>query len=189
MSHVEQIHGGDRWFVFRCNSDWRKQLAAHDRLKGMGYPAYCPTREAWRFMTRQNRVKRRKVRKQFPILPGYMPIRLNLLHVGAFHDVKPDDVYRVLGVGEAPICLTDSDMAHMGRNYGGSEFVAPDHHKCMENGREFDIGDVVEVMAGPWKGHSFPVEQITGDETRTLLKLLGKDVQARFQTWELRKVA
>ena len=176
------------WFLFRCNSDWRKQSEAHKILKKMGYAAYCPMREAWRFMTRTNHVNRRKVKQEFPLLPGYMPIRVPPHQIGIFYAIKPDTIYKAIGFNGFPIRIPWPDMERMFTELGGGEHIAPEHYRYMENGQEFDEGDMVEVLEGPWEGHKFPVSEIKDGEVPTILKLFGKDFTASFQTWQLRKV-
>ena len=85
------------WYVFRCNGDGREQLKAYRTVRRMGFQAYCPTETKWRWMTKKNRDKQKKVAVEYPLMVGYIMVRIPINELGLFFLTKPGAIWSVLG--------------------------------------------------------------------------------------------
>lgn len=177
-----QIHGYE-------DSDSLKECVGEIVLKQMGFACFVPRESRWRF---PNQVARRR---------GTKRLRRSQLFPGvAFAGVKFGDDWRrlyrvslvrsVITTSRGTMVPVNGERLHgiMDR-YSRGAFRAPDHHKYMETGHEFDPGDEVVMISGPLVGQHFRVGKIHGREADILCRLLGREQVHRVGVENMRKVA
>jgi transcriptional antiterminator NusG len=149
-----RVEIGLRWFALRVLS--QKEFLAKQALRRMGFPARLPEREAWRHPNHIS--KRRKV--YFPRFYGYVFV--------GFEDgqVNPDYMRRAtaphflgkyLGINGRPLEISEKWLNAVD---GGPDAVAKLYQRHMRTHGEFEIGDVVKLVEGPFSGFDGLVENI-----------------------------
>lgn len=171
-ARVPQAARGRRdWFILRVTS--QSEAVVVEILARRGITAFAPARSAWR---RANRFAKRKQRRWFSLAPGYVFI--------AFTDgARPWDqvldapgltaVRAVVGVAGRPAVIPEVVMARLCQRWGVGRFEAPAHHAYQPTRREYQVGDWVEVLEGPFAGLEARVEELTGARAKVLLTVLG----------------
>lgn len=139
-------------------------------LERRGLVAVVPMRSSWR---RLNRYVQRKVRDEHPLAPRYVFVGFEDRGRPAWEKVFDITMVRAaIGFDGRPWPLGGVEVAlFLIRNMDHS---VPDAWQYMRKGKEFDVGDLVDVVAGEHEGKQVRVRAIEGDVARVLLPLFGK---------------
>ena len=78
----------------------------------------------------------------------------------------------VFGVNGLPVAMRPSKMQQVMRKWGGGR-LAPEHHRYLRSGVEFDVGDRLRIDAGSFEGCAFDVVDISEDGVKGLVKMMG----------------
>lgn len=161
------------WFIFRVETG--RELDAFKLLRERGFECYCPVEIVFRWHNGITRAQGRKYEKKKPLFPGYLFIQTPSLS-DLFVD-KPDYVWRVLGSDGIPHRYDHGFMLDFIAHFGGGEHIAPSHHRFIDTGYEFNVGDEVRVIDGPFRaameGVNVKVENIKGSAADVMLELFG----------------
>ena len=158
------------------------EAAVINRLALRGVLAWCPTATVYR---RANRAARGKRLRVFPAAPGYVAVGLDPRFPRWVSVLACDGVRGFLGPDGRPVVLSVAAVEAL----LGVSWVAPDAAKHMGSGWEFDVGDRVRVVDGPFEGAETAVLGIHGAEARVVLTVLGAAREVRVQLGVLAKAA
>lgn len=157
------------WYILRTAP--REEMRATLLLERKGHAVLYPRENVFRRKTRYYKTKVGVLR---PLTRGY-------LFVGFVHNPNWLDVLScqsLLGVvsvdGKPRVLPFDRAASFM---KGHAFRSAPDRHKHMISNREYDEGDVVEVLAGPMGGVHVKVQTIHGRFAQALLAYTSAPVQ------------
>lgn len=181
-----------RWFALRTGPQ-EEQLAIRI-LRRQDLLVSLPVEERYR---KENRYKKGKVAKQYPIMPGYILIgwgpgpipwwsALRFRIIKGVISITPppskDDRY------PAPI---PSEIPHMQANRMLEKDVltAPSFYKFQRTWGEYNPGDEVRVVAGAYEGWQTKVIAVSGREAKILLPLFGSDKEVTVPADHLEKAA
>ena len=70
-------------------------------------------------------------------------------------------------------------MVELMHRWGGG-LLSPEVRRYMRRGKEFNVGDSVQVVAGPLLGQDVRVVDISGPSARVVISILGGDVEAQI---------
>lgn len=142
-----------------------KEDAARYMLDERGYLCFRPVRKVHRYV---NRHRKKKVEKFYPVLPRYLfvgvasPLDLEpLLFMDLIQGfLSQDGKKRELGQFEMKTLMQLNPEA-------------PDYHAYMLTHQEYEPGDDVEILTGPYAGHLVTVDRIIGkkDNARAQIRV------------------
>ena len=145
-------------------------------LRRAGFEVFLPCRKEWRVT---DRFRKRKTLVSYPLLTGWLflgwpegePKWGKLSEMGI--------VQGLLGDAGRPGRIPEDVMQRMMRDWGAGR-LAPEHHRYLRTHREFEIGDTVKVVDGPFEDFGFEVLDISSAGVGGFLQLFGKDVWVEF---------
>lgn len=160
------------WYAVRVQGG--KEFLAEEMVKGRGVAAVAPQRHVWR---RASRYDKRKVMVTLPLLPRYLFV--GLTSPGEWSRVLSlPMVHGVIGVAGRPERVRREQLERLMRRAASGAFVAPERQRHMRSGREFDVGQKVEIVTGPFEGAVVEVSALNGPTARVLLDLFGGEREA-----------
>jgi transcription antitermination factor NusG len=153
------------WFIFRTAP--QKELKSLDILENAGFIAYSPVREEYRYANKYARSKRKKSLNKFPLMVGYIFIAMDHTQLGWFfmqrkHFGLFDCVKSVVGIAGVPVSIEHSTVQSLIQDHGGGKHIAPENYRFMHTHKEFDVGDIVKVIDGPFRDREIIVSEISG---------------------------
>lgn len=153
------------WFIVRTRP--REELRATLLLEQAGHAVFYAREQIFR---RKNRYSKSKVGVLRPLTRGYLFVGFaqqpNWLDVLSFQSVL--GVIAVNGTPR-PVLFEQASSFLSGHAFK----VAPEHHKHMISNREFEEGDVVEVLGTALDGHLVQVKKINGKFAEALQLFTG----------------
>jgi len=166
--------GGLAWYVARVAP--QRELRAVDALEACGVSAFTPLRERWRRVSEAAR----RVTFLAPAAPGYVFVGLDPAFPRWVSVLGCRYVVRMLG-GDRPRSLSPAAvLAALAMSEAASE-----ERRTMPAGREYAVGDEVEMVAARFGGLAGTVTGLERGEARLLLRLFGSEVRARAPIWGL----
>lgn len=142
----------------------QKEFLAEAILRQRGFDTFLPVHKKWR---RPNKFIRERRLISYPLMRGYIFVR-EPLWVELF---RLRIVTGVVGIEGEPMPISDGSMAHFFK----AEFMPRPEEKYMKPHKEFKVGDMAEISAGPLAGRILHISDIHGKSARAVLDLLGKD--------------
>ncbi len=140
--------------------------------------AVVPVRREWR---KVNSYVRRKQQVCYSVLPRYVLVGFGGTDASNYEDEvraiarimrELTLVQSVVGMEGMPRRMNALRVAEFLRDLG--EIDAPKWQRHMKTGREFEVGDQVEVLSGPFSGQVVRVDEIKGRYASVLLPLFGE---------------
>ncbi len=182
MFHVKHRHlerYSDQWWAREaarrsvCIEDYtwflavvphRKEDITLELIEQRGLVGYRPLRKAW---GRNNRYLRRPVACWRPLLPRYVIIGVwEIMDLTALLDL-PFNV-RLDTTREKARVLSHSDVTWA----MNVDVEAPEAHRDMTPGSEFEVGDQVRFVRGPFEHFSGLAKKLTGNPRKGPLRVL-----------------
>ena len=163
MQRSEQV-----WYVLLLRSG--HEFVVQRILHSFKAETYLPMCRKWR---RVNRFKREKTKIAYPAIPG-------CIFVSFPSGVEPwfeiftqiPSLWGVVGLGGNPMALTGHRVSEfVGRNR--KRFDVADEQKFMRSNCEFQVGDRVQIVEGPFEGHIVDVRSIKGAKANVLINVFG----------------
>lgn len=151
--------------------------------KRAGLQVFLPVRKEWR---RRNQFNPERELQSFPLMPGWMFVGWGAGENRWSDLMSLDIVTGVLGSGGRPCRISEREVIALMRRFGGGR-VAPDLNRYMRRGHEFEEGDTMRVIGGPFDDFPAKVVDIDGPATKVVVTLLGRDVQLELATDELER--
>lgn len=165
---------GLHWYALLARSGAEFDVEA--LLEARGLVAIVPVRREWR---RVNRYVKRKAQVRFSLLPRYVFVGFGNGGTSDYDDEvraimaimrELTLVQGVVGRDDAPARMVAREVALFLRDLG--EVIAPGWQKHVKSGKEFDIGDEVQITDGPFEGHITRVDAVIGRQAKVTLALL-----------------
>lgn len=177
-----------QWFVLRVRTG--KERTVEECLKRAGYAVFNPTKRTTRYANGWAKRQRRKTSIDAPIFNGYMFLGMNEHTPTWLRLFTMVFVYSVVGHEGAPLPVAPRALADLVNRHNGGEFDAPEHHRDMATGREFDIGDTVITDDGLIEAKVEEL-QVGQDGTTAVLHvgIFGRDTKLTIDASRLYKAA
>lgn len=156
------------WYALRARPAAEGLVAG--RLGSLGVPCALPVKIEYR---RRSRVAKTKEAVTRPVLTGYVFAAVSPCAWGRVLGVR--HVAGVLGVDGVPTRMRASQLAAFCRRSAAGAFSAPEHQRHMRTGREFAVGQVVEITGTrtPLDGSVVEVSSLRGEVARVVMQMLG----------------
>lgn len=148
-----------------------REFVAQKILRRYGLRTFVPVRREYR---RKNKFVRDKVLKEYPIAPRYVfagfprgtPLWFDLFAL--------PNISGVVGLEDDPTRIRSGAMVKFITKTGGG-LNAPEAQRFMRTHHEFSVGQMVEVIDGPFKDHKIRVVAIRGAKAALMLELFGQE--------------
>lgn len=154
-----------------------REFVAQKILRRYGLSTFVPVRREWR---RRNKYVREKELQTYVVAPRYVfggfdacPLWFDLFAL--------PNVSGVVGFLDEPARIPSHAMARLIRKTGGG-LNAPQVQKFMRTHHEFSLGQVVEIIGGPFEGRKVPVVELSGARAKVLVELFGTDTPIEVPT-------
>lgn len=181
---------GLHWFVLRVQS--QKELLAKGALQRMGFHVKVPPRTAWRAVNHYSAARRDKRLKLFPLLTSYMFVGFReewcqddeTLFNKMYRARSPHFVYKFISMGGYPFQIADWWMDGLEQGPEALANLAKRYQNRMRTHEEFEIGDTVRIMRGPFEGFEAVVEDVDDDGlfASMALSVFGRMTRAQIPT-------
>lgn len=177
------------WFALQVPP--QKEFAAQAILHKKGIDTYVPVRKEWR---RRNKYSKAKELRSFPVAPRYVfagfPSRVPLW----FDLFSLPIITGVVGLNGTPkpIPYRHTEKAPGLRGIMDkwpNGIVAPKEQRFMQTHGEFEVGDSVEILSGPFEGQKVPVVEIKGGDALVHMMLFGSVQEVKMALENLVKAA
>lgn len=160
-----------QWFLARVPTG--KEFVAERVLDEAGLLVFVPIETRYR---KVNRTVKQKQEIRVPLIPGYLlvampPVPEQLQPWGVLFRFKL--VWGVVGRAGRPSRLPSADARKMIERHSAGEFLAPIAYRHMRTYHEFEVGDRVEVLDGPFAGQIVEVTEISGQNARMVVEIFG----------------
>ena len=163
----QQAAAAHYWYALKVPP--QKEFAAREILRKRGLTTFIPVEKKWR---RRNKYTKEKVLIQYPIFPRYVFTGFPKAAANWFDVFKIHLIQGVVGINGEPRKLDEAGMARMLFKFEDG-LARPKEEKWMPTNHEFKVGDVVEVMDGPFEGQKVPVVDIVGSDAKIMISLFG----------------
>lgn len=175
---IKSLH----WFAV-CTPA-QKEFAAWLILNQRGYNVYLPTLRKFR---RVNRYTKEKRKISYPVVPRYLYLGFDTPTPDWFALYRFVLVQSIVGINGVPAQIDPRWIVENMRTY--HDYQPDGSERYMRTGREFKVGDKVEVLDGPFDGHKIVVEEISGKLAKSRIKFLNTDIDVEFPIENLAKIA
>ncbi len=161
-------------------------------LRRAGFEVFLPVKKVLRI---KNRFTKEKHLVSVPLLADWMFVGWPYLSDGFGRSVPGWDtlmemnlVAGVMGTGGRPIRMSDITVMRLMRQFSGGR-EAPEVRRRIAARRVFGVGDMAQVVDGPFEGHDVRVVDIAGPTARAMLNILGGGILVEINTDLLTKAA
>lgn len=169
------------WHVARVRPT--REARAVEALAARGVEAFAPTERRWR---RLGNGSRRRTPFRATIAPGYVFVGLDPAFKRWASVLGCAEVLRMLG-GDRPVLLPQECVARA-RGWQRDD-DPPEVQREMPRGREYGVGDLVEMLDARFEGLRATVKGLDAGEARLLARLFGGEVEMRAPIWTLARCA
>lgn len=158
------------WYCLRTAP--QKEIALAEILRDQfGLSTFCPIETRWRRVPGTVR-KRRPV--TYAMLPRYMFVRCDYpWEIIRAH--RHRGIQGVVGIDGRPAPISEQAIERLIRISGT---LVPTNTAPIR--RSFNVGDQVEIVSGPFRGHLVPIESINGRAARVLMQMLGGETEVEI---------
>lgn len=176
-----------RHWLIQCRT--QREARARDWLAHLGFDVVAPHETRWR---KPNRFRRReRIPFAVAVLPSYLIVGMGgglpaWSRLMLERERDPTGPTAWLGLRPvlfdgAPVRVHDDDVARLRDLEASGRLVAPDHHRHQHRRREYNEGDVVQVIDGPLAGVTARVASISGGTVQLEFTVLGREIEIDAQ--------
>lgn len=167
-----------RYWLLTCRT--QKELEAIEFLRSFGYWAWSPMEARYKKQSRHVRGKTDRVWFQVAALPGYLIVGFGAGGPSWALMLNERNKRPALGivpliVNDAPVRIRSSDVQKLQEIERDEWLNPPGYRKHQIRGREYDVGDEVEVVEGPLSGYTARVSRIEDGYAVLDIQILGKN--------------
>jgi transcription termination/antitermination protein NusG len=169
----ENANKGD-WYIIQTlsNHEYKARVCLEERITGLKledkiFEILIPEEETIEIKDNKRVEKTRK------LYPGYVFIRMEL-DENLWYVVKMvPGIAKIMGAQNKPQAVLDDEMLKVLRQVG---------IKVKKHQIDFEIGDEVKIISGPFRGYNGPVKEINHErgKLRTLLMIFGRETPAEL---------
>lgn len=154
----------------RIKGTGRRVFVIESIFKQRGFETFLPARKVWR---QRNRYKKQKHLTAYPLFVGWIFVGWPADEVRWKNLFGTPCVDWVVSVDGEPYQIPQSAMEDMFDRLGDDKTTAPDRERFMRTHQEFNIGDTVRVIEGPFQGQEVRVVDLSGAKAKALIEILG----------------
>lgn len=162
------------WFIVQCYTGQEKRVQARIALlieeKGLQnriFQVLVPEEEIVEIKNNK------RLEKTSKIFPGYVFVEMDMDDT-SYHEVRSlPGVAKFIGSKSRPTPVTEDDILRVLRKVG-------DKSKTVDV--DFEEGEVVKVIGGPFRGYSGPISEINGEKgiLKALISIFGRETPVQL---------
>ena len=165
---------GMRWYILVSTP--QGDMAAQRILRDKGVYSIVPLDFRYR---KASKYTKRKMRVVSPAMPGYLFVGMEEGEEDWPAILGLNVVRGVVGVDGCPKPV-DGCVVLAFLQSGADKWSVPKEYKFMRSNKEFDIGDEVEIVVGPFSGQVTKVKAIEGSDAKIQLMVFGSTQDIAF---------
>jgi len=167
-------YGGEAWCALECLGG--AEFALDQALREKGFKTWAPAKQVWRNASRYSRAR---VAVERPIVSNYLFLAVALgvpiWHAADWHELfRHRQIFGVVMRGGAPALAQKAAIDRMVALAKGRAFSASIERRDMVAGGEFEIGDKVRFIDGPFEGQEMRAEGIRTVRGRAVVRLFSE---------------
>jgi transcriptional antiterminator NusG len=181
-SAVEAASGqAGEWYIIQCYSNQEhkvlmkiQNLIEEKQLQGKVLQVLVPEEDTIEIKNNKRLEKRTK------IFPGYVFIEM-LMSDDVFYDIRSiSGVSKFIGSKSRPTPVTEDEILKVLRKIGD---------KTRKVDVDFEEGEVIKVVAGPFRGYSGPIAEINADKgnLKALISIFGRETPVKLDFDQVEK--
>lgn len=171
------------WFIIEVKTG--KEDVARMVCREKGFGTCLPMRRV-RYRTRRQDAHR--CMRSFPVLSGYLFIGMSRDTPGWPSLMAPTFMLGVVGINDRPYRLDKCVIDQFLQRYK-SDYYKRSSQADQALLPDFNVGDHVKVLAGPFERHVVPVVKMKQQQAVVVARVLGKDCEITMRLDDLRKSA
>lgn len=178
---VEEKADGRRWYIIQCYSaqeykvQARIQLMIQDRqLEDRIFRVLVPEEETIEIKNNK------RLEKTTKIFPGYLFVHV-VLDESLYYDLRNImGVSKFVGTKTHPTPVTEDEILKVLRKVGD---------KTKKIDVDFEEGEVIKVISGPFRGYSGPISEINVDRgtLKALISIFGRETPVKLDFDQVEK--
>jgi len=179
----DSVNDGRRWYILQCysNQELKVQARIEALIEERGwqdqiFQALVPQEETVEIKNNK------RMEKTIKIFPGYVFVQM-CLNDDVFYELRGiSGVSKFIGSKTEPTPVTEDEVLKILRKIGeGSRKIDVD----------FEEGEIVKVIAGPFRGYSGPISEISAEKghLKALISIFGRETPVQLDFDQVEKVA
>jgi len=182
IQEVNPAEENGLWYIVQCltGQEYRVrdrivELIAVEKLQDQIFRVLVPEEETIEI---KNNKRQEKINK---IYPGYIFVRM-LLDNEMFYKIRQlSGVAKFIGSKTAPTPVTEEEILKVLRKVGD---------KTKKIDIDFEVGEIVKVIAGPFRGYSGPISEINAErgKLKSLISIFGRETPVELDFDQVEKV-
>jgi transcriptional antiterminator NusG len=179
---VEKVDDGRAWYIVQCYTGQEKkveirlqQLVEEKKLKKKIFKVLIPEEET--IEVKNNK----RIEKMSKIYPGYVFVQM-LLDDNIYYEIKKiTGVSKFIGPNNRPVPVTEEEILKVLRKIGD---------KTKKIDVDFEEGEMVKVISGPFRGYSGPIAEIHFDRgtLKALISIFGRETPVKLDFNQVEKL-
>jgi transcriptional antiterminator NusG len=182
IQEVSPAEENGLWYIVQCltGQEYRVrdrivELIAVEKLQDQIFRVLVPEEETIEI---KNNKRQEKINK---IYPGYIFVRM-LLDNEMFYKIRQlTGVAKFIGSKTAPTPVTEEEILKVLRKVGD---------KTKKIDIDFEVSEIVKVIAGPFRGYSGPISEINAErgKLKSLISIFGRETPVELDFDQVEKV-
>jgi transcription termination/antitermination protein NusG len=181
VASVEEVADGRRWYIIQCYSaqEYKVETRIHqmvlDRQLGdRVFRVLVPEEETIEIKNNK------RLEKTTKIFPGYLFVQM-ILDESLYYDLRNImGVSKFVGTKTHPTPVTEEEILKVLRKVGD---------KTKKIDVDFEEGEVIKVISGPFRGYSGPISEINVDRgtLKALISIFGRETPVKLDFDQVEK--
>jgi transcriptional antiterminator NusG len=178
----EQQDERGQWYIVQCltGQEYRVrdrilEIVAVEKLEEYIFRVLVPEEETIEIKNNK------RLEKTNRIYPGYIFVRM-LMDNEMFYKIRQlSGVAKFIGSKTAPTSVTEEEILKVLRKVGD---------KTKKIDIDFEVGEIVKVIAGPFRGYSGPISEINAErgKLKSLISIFGRETPVELDFDQVEKV-
>ncbi len=171
-----------QWYIVQCltGKEYRVrdrilEIVAIEKLEEYIFRVLVPEEETIEIKNNK------RLEKTNRIYPGYIFVRM-LMDNEMFYKIRQlSGVAKFIGSKTAPTAVTEDEILKVLRKVGD---------KTKKIDIDFEVGEIVKVIAGPFRGYSGPISEINAErgKLKSLILIFGRETPVELDFDQVEKV-
>ena len=151
---------------------------------------FIPTETRWRSTNRYTKSRKLKEEMAFPVVPRHLFAGFPVGTMPPWYLLGDFPlILGVIGHKGRPHKANRKEFPKLAPVYANGSLRAPVEQQHMRTREEFGVGDTVEILDGPFRGHQVKVIEINGNMATIVLKLFNTEREMPMPLETMTKVA
>ena len=177
----EEPQDGRCWYILQCYSGHEykvrsrvESLIEEEAFKDSIFRVLVPEEEV--VEVKNNK----RVERVVKIFPGYVFVQMLPVESVCFEIRRLPGVAKFVGSKTAPTPVTEEDILKVLRKVGD---------KTKKIDVDFEIGEVIKVIGGPFRGYSGPINEINGErgKLKAMILIFGRETPVELEFDQVEK--